>query len=545
MRMDWIGLLLIPIVGSCVGPDPTGQTMVRAVTEGGDPDQDGYLVVVDGVVEQQLPATGQKVIMNLATGVHEFAIQGIASNCEDTYPRVRTIEVSSDHRTDVEFTIHCYATGFRIRTVVQGIDLDPRFDIFLDDRSRQETVSSNNTVRVTWLMPGQYTVSLRDVAPNCMLDAASRTVVVEARRVTPVEFTGRCVAMTGAVVVRVRVTGEDLDHSGFTAATVGGQGYVTAGSEVVVSEVSPGDRPIHLTGVAANCAVAGANPRNVLVRAGGMVRDTAAVMFDVTCARTWGLALVRDGQLALASPDGTIVETLPGHGGRPAWAPDGQRLAYECMGICVLNMQTMGVDTLDGSGADVSWRPDGGQLLFTVQQCRASNDLFFPDCYFHHLALLTPGASAPTPIVLPANVISASELAWSRNGALIAMSCVLKERPESRICLVRPDGAGFQVLQTGPGYWFSPSWGPDGRLTVTTTQFGNHEIVVMNGDGTGLRRLNPPASGTHPEWSPDGTHILYSSLVAGRSGLVRVNVDGSGAVRVTTRPGDGPAAWRP
>lgn len=71
---------------------------------------------------------------------------------------------------------------------------------------------------------------------------------------------------TGSLELTTVSTGEDLDGNGYAievdgdeVATVGGNGTAT------VDQVAAGAREVRLTGVQANCAVAGDNPRSVEV----------------------------------------------------------------------------------------------------------------------------------------------------------------------------------------------------------------------------------------------------------------------------------------
>ena len=53
---------------------------------------------------------------------------------------------------------------------------------------------------------------------------------------------------------------------------------------------------------------------------------------------------------------------------------------------------------------------------------------------------------------------------------------------------------------------YAPSWSPDGqRIAFEAKIDGRFAIVVMNADGTGLRRLTTgPADDFASSWSPDG-----------------------------------------
>jgi len=62
----------------------------------------------------------------------------------------------------------------------------------------------------------------------------------------------------------------------------------------------------------------------------------------------------------------------------------------------------------------------------------------------------------------------------------------------------------------------SPSRSADGslaaRIAFVSDRSGNHEIYLMNADGTDVRRLtDDPAFDSAPSWSPDGAAISFPS----------------------------------
>lgn len=85
---------------------------------------------------------------------------------------------------------------------------------------------------------------------------------------------------------------------------------------------------------------------------------------------------------------------------------------------------------------------------------------------------------------------------------------------------------------------------PGGRIAFVSTRDGNAEIYVINGDGSGLRRLtNDPAGDGGPNWSPDGSRIAFVSNRSGESAIYVMNADGSGVVRLTSNSGE--PKWSP
>ena len=92
------------------------------------------------------------------------------------------------------------------------------------------------------------------------------------------------------------------------------------------------------------------------------------------------------------------------------------------------------------------------------------------------------------------------------------------------------DGDGTRARALTPGATGKLS--PDGAVAVLARRFpgeDDSEIIVINTDGTGYRRLTDDAvDEVDPTWSADGTQIVYTQYTTSVSRLVASRPDGTG-----------------
>jgi len=123
---------------------------------------------------------------------------------------------------------------------------------------------------------------------------------------------------------------------------------------------------------------------------------------------------------------------------------------------------------------------------------------------------------------------------------------------ESEIFTMKADGSDVVRLTNNAVADSAPDWSPDGTRIVfdrAVGSAGNTDIEVMNADGSGQTALtSDPAPETDAVWSPDGTKIAFTRREAGDTGEIYVmNADGSAQTNLTNSSGadESAPAWSP
>jgi Tol biopolymer transport system component len=112
------------------------------------------------------------------------------------------------------------------------------------------------------------------------------------------------------------------------------------------------------------------------------------------------------------------------------------------------------------------------------------------------------------------------------------------------IVVMNPDGSGRRRITTDGAGYEAPAISPDGRR-IAYAQFNNgtRGIYIMNADGTNRSLLiSRSLFDGEPAWSPDGSQIAFRSLNSGPFGdygrIFVINVDGTGLHQVSPEETD-------
>ena len=103
---------------------------------------------------------------------------------------------------------------------------------------------------------------------------------------------------------------------------------------------------------------------------------------------------------------------------------------------------------------------------------------------------------------------------------------------------MNPDGSDKRRLTNGRDTYY-PNWSPDGTRIVFESILPDDEteVFVINADGGGLTQLTySPGYDGMASWAPDGSHILFVSYRTGGYRIWRMNPDGSNPMILNTTP---------
>ncbi len=149
-------------------------------------------------------------------------------------------------------------------------------------------------------------------------------------------------------------------------------------------------------------------------------------------------------------------------GKRPAWSPDGRKIAY------------------GGTGPWIA--------IFDVRT-RIEKLMFVP-------------------------VDQARDMAWSPNGRQLAFVNWNRDQQTGRdIYVINVDGTDLRQLTDHPAHDHWPAWAPNGRQIAFYSTRNNDNnsggIFLMDTDGKRVKELTD-GNEKHPSWSPDGKRIAFS-----------------------------------
>ena len=168
-----------------------------------------------------------------------------------------------------------------VTTATTGVEQDPDGYTVQIDADPPQPIGIMGSLEDTGAIPGEHSILLGGVAANCSVAENPKAVTVTAGEAVTVAFEISCAATTGTLQVATSTTGPSPDPDGYVLTVDGAdRGPLGASGEATLTEVTPGEHTVGLSGVAGNCQVQADNPRPVTVSAG----SSSSAAFTVTCA---------------------------------------------------------------------------------------------------------------------------------------------------------------------------------------------------------------------------------------------------------------------
>ena len=125
---------------------------------------------------------------------------------------------------------------------------------------------------------------------------------------------------------------------------------------------------------------------------------------------------------------------------------------------------------------------------------------------------------------------------WSPDGSMIAFASN-RNGGKRQLYVMNANGSDLRQLTDLNDMGGRSTWSPDGtRLAFYRGPAGDHDIFIINIDGTGLERLTHGGDNLGPSWSPDGNWIAFTSFRDGNNEIYIIRPDGSGLRRLTDSP---------
>jgi eukaryotic-like serine/threonine-protein kinase len=270
--------------------------------------------------------------------------------------------------------------------------------------------------------------------------------------------------------------------------------------------------------------------------------DSREVVFSTRNITTATQAPVVKGELSIVNVATQEIRRLetPADAVQPSWSPGGGRIAY--WGIPAGGGRTISTTLASGKGETVEvvrnntvdWNPvwsRDGQFLYFASNRDGSMNLW----------RIRIGEGSGQPVGEPQRIAAPSPQVGQLSYAAAADRLVFSSFVVSNnIHSARFDAAtgtltgGDRALTRSTRRWENPAPSPDGKWVAYNATGDTSGVWVSRPDGSDARRITPDVGGgLIATWSPDSKRLAFQGSVEGKSGILRIDLDGSGLERLT------------
>jgi TolB protein len=241
--------------------------------------------------------------------------------------------------------------------------------------------------------------------------------------------------------------------------------------------------------------------------------------------------------------DGYNVKQLTSAGSislLPRWSPDGEKLLYTSYKddgpklylMDLTSRNSRPISARSGLNIGAAWSPDGRRAALTLSE-KGNPDIFTIDLKGKILQRLTDHWGID---VSPTFSPKGDQLAFvsNRSGSPQIYRLDINTGREERLT--------FEFK-----YCTSPVWSALNRIAFVAMDDGNFDIYAMDPDGSRLRKLTDnQGNNEDPSWSPDGRYLVFSSNRRGTYNLCIMTANGQNQRRITFMKGDQTSpSWAP
>jgi Tol biopolymer transport system component len=244
-----------------------------------------------------------------------------------------------------------------------------------------------------------------------------------------------------------------------------------------------------------------------------------------------------DTVLYTINPDGTHVLKLRSETHEcPYWSPDNKRITTTetTLLLAVMNGDGTGFHTLATPNGPLFvgcgvWSPDGKRIV-----AEGWNDT---DASQNGLYSMRSSDGGDVRRLTTATTSHDVPIGFAPDGSSIALMREGTDQTGSRLFLADPDGSHLRPIgdrRIGAG-----DWAPDGRSILVTSAGRLFSVDVATGQATPHFIVgNRTADLWNPQWSPDGTRILFRMEVNNVFDLYTMRPDGTDVFQLTNEPED-------